>query len=102
MSSIDGLHDMPEPYPEATVQLPGGGGEIKVHVTQVWAPDDLPECFIVAIPSWEKWTQILRGKEIHGVKPSTSIMWVPTRALKINKDNMSRVWETLIGTLPTN
>jgi hypothetical protein len=99
MSTIGDLHDLPHPHPEATVILPDGAGELRVRVTQVWAPEDLPSNLIVEVPAWGKWTQCLGGKEAHGVNPTTISMWVPMEAIRISKDAMGCVWDKLLEAL---
>ncbi|MFF2502158.1 hypothetical protein ACFVTY_01995 [Streptomyces sp. NPDC058067] len=100
MNAMNDLYDIPQPYPEATLLLPDGAGEVRVRVKQAWKFDLFATHFVVEVPAWDRWTQTLGGEQTHGLAPSIITMWVPHESVRfVGDDDIKTVKDAITSAL---
>ncbi|MFD6240603.1 hypothetical protein ACFWFV_13930 [Streptomyces diastaticus] len=81
--------DVPAPYPEARLHLPGNAGTVKGHLVrmerhggQVWA--------LVHVPAWKRWrSQLAVGEPAtEGIAPGVEEVWAPAEAVDVSEEVM--------------
>lgn len=81
--------DVPAPYPEARLHLPGNAGTVKGHLVrmerhggQVWA--------LVRVPAWKRWrSQLAVGEPAtEGIAPGVEEVWAPSEAVDVSEEVM--------------
>ena len=59
---------------------------MKVKVIQAWLVDHLSMAFVVELPTWTGWSQVVDGIDVRGVAPGLITMWAPSEALLMSKE----------------